>query len=692
VSLWQLFLWAAIPLPAAITLPALVGDQMVLQRDEPLRIWGRGAPGEAVTVRLGETERKTVTAADGKWQLFLPPRKAGGPFPMRIAGTNVITLQDVYVGEVWLASGQSNMEWRIKHSAEPEKTIAGANHPLIRLFHVPHRIIDMPQEDVAARWEICSPQTVPDFSAAAYWFGRHLHEKLGVPIGLIEAARGGTPAEAWIGQEALHSHPDLQYYVQQGKRPPMRPGSSSLPSGLFNGMIAPLTPYAIRGFLWYQGETNASRAESRFYRTLFGALIADWRERWGMGPLPFLYVQLANYGGAGTEPGTEWVELREAQRETLAVAGTAMVVTNDIGDTVNIHPKNKRDVGERLALAARAVAYGEKLVHSGPHFRRATQEGDTLRLWFDFAESGLRSRAAETLEGFVIAGEDRVFHPALARIDGQTIVVSAAAVPRPLAVRYAWTPAATASFANAEGLPPSPFRTDRWTHATMPTNPRPVFGKGGWTAERRPGYPNVLLIGDSISVGYTREVRHLLRDAANVFRPVVAGADQPENCQSTLTGLERLDKWLGAEKWDVIHFNWGLHDLCYRHPDSKDPGKRDKVNGKISVPLADYERNLTELVGRLQKTTACLVFANTTFVPEGELGRVPGDEKRYNEVAARVMEKAGIPVTDLYTSTSRFAPEMFLGPGNVHFGPKANWLLGEQVADSVRTAIGRCKR
>jgi len=219
---------------------------------------------------------------------------------------------------------------------------------------------------------------------------------------------------------------------------------------------------------------------------------------------------------------------------------------------------------------------------------------------------------------------------------------------------------------------------------------RPVFGKGGWKAPVDPKLPNVLLIGDSISVGYTREVRHLLRSQANVLRPADPVRDAPVNCASTQAGLKSLPEWLGNTKWAVIHFNWGLHDLCYRHPESKEVGQRDKVRGKISVPPEQYERNLRELVGKLKATGACLVWANTTYVPEGEAGRFQGDDRKYNAIAAGVMAEYGIPTDDLFAITSRFGPSMFLGPGNVHFTAEANWILAEQVAKSVKAALERC--
>jgi hypothetical protein len=418
-------------------------------------------------------------------------------------------------------------------------------------------------------------------------------------------------------------------------------------------------------------------------------MIEGWRARWGMGRLPFLFVQLANYEAAGTEPGTHWPEVREAQQLTVnRLRDTAMVVTIDIGDKENIHPKNKQDVGERLAIAARGAVYGEPLTYSGPVFRRATQEGSALRVWFDSVGGGLKTRDGEALREFFVAGENRVFQRASARIDGGSIVVENPSIKSPIAVRYAWANNPQANLINADGLPASPFRSDEWRDAVMKDDP--VFGKDGWKTTVDANLPNVLLLGDSISIGYTREVRHLLRGQANVIRPVEPEKDAPVNCTSTEMGLKRLSEWIGATNWKVIHFNWGLHDLCYRHPESKDVGKRDKVRGTISVSPEQYEKNLTALVGQLKATGACLVWANTTFVPEGEIGRIQGDERKYNEIAGRVMLANGIPTDDLYSTTAKFPGSLFLGPGNVHFTAEANWILGRQVAESVKSALQSC--
>jgi sialate O-acetylesterase len=509
-SCWWSLLLFAFWAQADVRLPALIGDHMVLQRDQPVRIYGWADPGEAVTVRLPGRTVSTVADGSGRWEAWLPPLPAGGPHELVIAGRNAITVRDVLVGDVWVASGQSNMVWPVERSRDPEKEAAAANDPRIRLFRVGLKTSEEPLDDVEGAWQPCSPETVRSFSAVGYFFARHLHQTLGVPVGVIQSAWGGTPAQAWTSRATLVSEPALQTYLiewnrvlvnwprakrrweeslqqweeraaqakREGRRPPPRPpqplgpGHPHTPAGLFNAMIAPLTPYAIRGVIWYQGESNAN-PYAWLYRSLFEAMIRDWRQAWGQGDFPFLFVQLANYAKA--PPGGYWPLVQEAQLKTLELRNTAMAVTIDIGEAEDIHPGNKQDVGLRLALAARALVYGEKLVYSGPVFRQATREGNRLRLWFDHTGGGLRARGG-VLKEFVLAGPDRVFHPAQATIEGDTVVLSSPEVAEPVAVRYAWANNPEATLFNAEGLPASPFRSDNWTDARMPgeqAEPRP---------------------------------------------------------------------------------------------------------------------------------------------------------------------------------------------------------------------------
>ena len=471
---------------ADVRLSSIFADGMVLQRERPVRIWGKANPAEAVSVRFRGEEVKTVADTLGRWEVFLKPGTAGGPFELNIQGNNAIRIADVLVGEVWVASGQSNMEWTVKNSNDSDREIAAAKYPQIRFFKVEHVIADAPRDDVKAAWHVVSPETIGALSAVGYFFARDLHQQLKVPVAILQAPWGGTPAESWVSPYGLASdatlmpvfsywarnlenHPAAMLRYEQavakweadgrkGARPgvPAGPGHPHAPSVLWNGMIAPLVPYAIAGAIWYQGESNGSKERATVYNRLFSTLITDWRRAWGQGDFPFLFVQLANFGKVAGISG--WPEIREAQLQTLNLKNTGMAVTIDIGESGDIHPKNKQDVGLRLALPARAMAYGQKLVYSGPIFRQQTIEGGSLRLYFDHVGTGLVARGGE-LKGFEIAGADGKFVSAAARIDGATVVVSSPDVAQPTQARYGWADDPVTTLGNKEGMPASPFRT-----------------------------------------------------------------------------------------------------------------------------------------------------------------------------------------------------------------------------------------
>ena len=484
-------------LAADVRLPAVLSDRMVLQSDRPIHVWGWAEPGEPVETRFRGKSAAGAAGADGRWSLYLPPEPAGGPDTLEVRGRNRIEIRDVLVGEVWLGSGQSNMVWLLRNTTGAEDEIASANRPGMRFFKVKLDASATPKDDVEGEWIVCSPDKIGEYSAAGYYFSRHLHEKTGAPVGFIQSAWGGTPAQAWTSFETLDSDPQLHSLLVEWRQvldeyprakvrheqqmarwreeaaaakkagteaprapaEPRGPLHQHAPATLYNAMIAPLTPYAIRGVIWYQGENDANQRRGYLYRRLFREMIEDWRRAWGVGAFPFLFVQLANY--ARVPETSEWPELREAQALTLGLANTGMAVAVDIGESGDIHPKNKRDVGDRLALAARAVAYGERaLVYSGPMYRQHTVEGDKLRLWFDHAGSGLELRGGG--KGFRLAGPDGRFHEARAEVVGATIVLTSPAVRQPVAARYAWAADPETSLFNREGLPASPFRTDQW--------------------------------------------------------------------------------------------------------------------------------------------------------------------------------------------------------------------------------------
>ena len=483
----------AISVRADVSLPTLLADHMVIQRGLPVHIWGTAAPQEAVSVTFrGETKSGTADD-DGRWSVFLSPGEAGGPFQLSIKATNTIVLNDILVGDVWVASGQSNMEFPMTGLASAQAELAAAQYPKIRLFRVEHKPADYPLDNVESKgWAACTPETVADSSAVAYFFARNLQQKLGVPIGLIESFWGGTAAESWTSLNALSADASLmpvfsaraktlagesttllhlqreerefQQAVAQakadGKPLPWRQWHPDFaawaPAALYNGMIAPLTPFAIRGVIWYQGESNDGPDRAPLYARLFQTMIRDWRNAWGEGDFPFLFVQIANWNTAAEDL---WPDVRNAQRQALALKNTGMAVTIDIGDAVDIHPKNKQDVGLRLALAARAIAYGEKVEWSGPLYRQVTQEEHALRVWFDHA-GGLAAKGAE-LTGFEVAGADGKYSAAEAKIEGTSVVVSSPAVPAPVSVRYGWAANPSCDLFNKEGLPASPFQAPK---------------------------------------------------------------------------------------------------------------------------------------------------------------------------------------------------------------------------------------
>jgi sialate O-acetylesterase len=376
-----------------------------------------------------------------------------------VQGRNRVEVGDVLIGEVWVCSGQSNMEWPVSASENAEKEVAEANDPRIRMFTVVRASSPIPATDCDGRWQAAGPETVGRFSAVGYFFARELRRALGVPVGMINASWGGTPAEAWTPLREIERGSELGPLLARLDDSGVHPAAK--PSYLFNGMIAPLIPYRIRGVIWYQGESNVGRAWQ--YRTLFPTMVQGWRKAWGRGDFPFYYVQIAPYRYNAPEA---CAELREAQAHALRLRNTGMVVTMDIGDVNDIHPRNKQEVGRRLALWALAKDYGKNVTFSGPLFEKMTVVGHEARISFRYAEKGLATSDGKAPSDFQIAGADRKFVPAHARIDGSQVVVWADGIEHPVAVRYAWSDLANPNLVNGNGLPASPFRTDDWPAVT----------------------------------------------------------------------------------------------------------------------------------------------------------------------------------------------------------------------------------
>jgi sialate O-acetylesterase len=491
---------------AEVKLAGVFGDHMVMQRGVALPVWGWADPGEAVTVTLGGQTKTATAAACGRWSVRFDALQAGGPLEFQAKGkNNTVAFSDVLVGEVWLCSGQSNMEMSVGGVTDKDAEIAAADHPQIRMYFIDHIPAKTPQARRNGRWTVCSPQTVAGFSAAAYFFGRELQKQLNVPVGLINSSWGGTPVQTWTSIKTHEALPELkpmvadlrrqeEFYAsgkakaqyekqladwekaaaaakESGKQfkdrkpePPQDPALSPwAPAALYNGMIAPLAPYAIRGATWYQGESNAG---SPIYGIQLTAMIANWRDDWKQGDFPFLSVQLPNFMGRQTQPSEPvggWPLEREQFLKMLdTVKNAGMAITIDIGEADNIHPRDKQDVGKRLAQWALAKTYGKDLVASGPLYKSSRQEAGKIVVEFNYAAGGLASRDGGKLTGFAIAGADKKFVWADAQIVGDTVVVSSPEVASPVAVRYAWANNPPCNLVNKAGLPASPFRTDDW--------------------------------------------------------------------------------------------------------------------------------------------------------------------------------------------------------------------------------------
>lgn len=478
---------------ADVSLPALIADNMVLQRGVPLPLGGSADPGEAITLSVAGQTAQVVAGPEGRWVVHLPPLTAGGPFTLTVTGKNVVTVKNVLVGEVWVCSGQSNMGYPLAIASTGPAAVAASANPQLRLFQVPLNFSNVPLSDTKSAWRTAGPTTTGGFSAVGYFFGRDLQKALGVPVGLIESDVGGTPGQLWTPQATLAAEPILkQTYLggyetafeqftkatadwqvaskaarESGKPIPYKPDPPPHPASLYNGMIAPLTRSAIRGVIWYQGESNTDNPPA--YRRLLPALIQSWRTAWEEPLLPFLIVQIAPWRDE-FDPGVSRAELRQAQWETvLTTPRTGLAVTTDVGDEKDLHPRDKETVGARLSLLALNIAYGQKIVAQGPTLRQVTRHGNTVLLRFDNVGSGLVARGGMSSGtpvpdgvpvGFTLAGPDGKPQAAAARIISRdTVAVSSPEVTEPQTVAYGFVNYPVVNLWNKNGLPAVPFRT-----------------------------------------------------------------------------------------------------------------------------------------------------------------------------------------------------------------------------------------
>jgi sialate O-acetylesterase len=527
VAGWLVLVSMAAITSADVKLPGIFGNHMVLQREMGIPVWGWAQPGEKVTVTLGAQSKSVTTDGVGKWAVKFDALKPGNPLTLKVQGKNKLQFNDLLVGEVWLCSGQSNMAMTVKGVINADAEIAAAKHPKLRLCMVTRKTAAEPQNDCQAKWDVCSPDTVGGFSATAFFFGRELQKNLNVPVGLIDSSWGGTPIQAWTSVKAQQAVADLQPLVEKAKesiakfdpekaqkayelqlekwnetvkkakaekKPALRKPqlqdprtSPSTPGNLYNGMIAPLAPYAIRGAIWYQGESNAGAA--KLYGVQLRTMIANWRQDWHEGDFPFLYVQLPNFMASQQQPSETggWPIVREEMLKTLAFPNTGMAVTIDVGEEKDIHPKDKQNVGKRLAMWALSKTYGKETATCGPLYKSMEKQGGKIVVHFDYVNGGLTPAATqyqtksepngllvkttpgkvvpmpdEKLKGFAIAGDDKQFFRAEAKIVGDKVEVSSPRVSNPVAVRYAWANNPDCNLYNKAGLAASPFRSDDW--------------------------------------------------------------------------------------------------------------------------------------------------------------------------------------------------------------------------------------
>ncbi len=463
---------------AKVILPKFFSDHMILQRDLPIKIWGKADKGETVIVSFNNQNLSTKADRKGDWSIELDAMKAGGPYEMKISGkSNALEFKDILIGDVWICSGQSNMEWRLKDTDNAEEAINKATNSNIRLITVKKTIQTSEQFDIEdGKWELCTPETARDFSAVGYFFGKELQQDLNIPIGLIHTSWGGTDIQTWTSWETMTTI-DEKYQQYAGKKIDKvfkydhtkdNRNPNVFASLLYNGMLKPLIGYGIKGAIWYQGENNAHEAFK--YRTLFPAMINDWRKQWGY-DFPFFWVQLANFMKVQEEPvESNWAELREAQNMTLSLPYTGQAVITDIGDAEDIHPRNKKDVGYRLALNALKIAYGKDILASGPVYDSMRKEGDKIVITFKNIGKGLSAKDKNKygyLKGFAIAGADKKFVWAKAYIQDNKVIVFSEKTPNPVAVRYAWADNPDDNnLVNSADLLASPFRTDNWKGIT----------------------------------------------------------------------------------------------------------------------------------------------------------------------------------------------------------------------------------
>ena len=633
------------PVNAGVKLPALIGNNMVLQQNTAINVWGWADAGEKVSVQASWLSIPAIatTSADGKWNVKISTPTAGGPYKMIVTGRDYsITIGNVMIGEVWVCSGQSNMEFTMRglggwgnYKPEVCKDVSEGKYPGVRLFTVQRDTSAVPLMNCKGNWLVADTGTVNDFSATAWFFGSSLSKKLGVPVGLIVAAWGGTPAEVWTPVAAIAAEPDLGYYLNHFNGSQWWPGN---PGILYNAMIHPLLNFTIKGAIWYQGESN--RLDARYYPTLMNTLITSWRKAWNAVDFPFYYVQIAPF--SYSEPYTGAL-MREAQLNCLSTPNTGMAVTMDIaGDVNDIHPKNKLDVGKRLALLALSKTYGKSEdSFSGPLYKDMKISANTITLIFNYADGGLNLKKVEN-NNFTLAGADHLFYPATVKIQGNSLSLSSPKVKQPLAARYAFTNTSEASLFNGAGLPASSFRTDTWDIITDMAVLRPLFD----TASRTLSYQLASRARESdIYYAFNKMPG---RFSPRYLRPIPAG--KPGTLYATVSRDGFLSQ--SVKGWEIVANKASGALITYKSLYSESYPAGDKLALLDGVTATDdfqdgswqgFEGNDLEVIVDLgkaiqSKTISCNFLSDNhswIFFPKLVIVQVSEDGITYKQIGER---------------------------------------------------------
>jgi len=672
---------------AQITLPSIFNDNMVLQQNFEAPVWGWAEPGTELTIS-GSWSRmpsKTIIAdEDGQWMVKLKTTNAGGPFQLYI---NDIIIKNVMLGEVWICSGQSNMQMALDACEDSETEIIKADYPDIRFFYVARDHADEPSSDCYGKWVACNPESTKSFSAVAYYFGKDIYENLNVPIGLIHTSWGGSSAQAWVNYNVLQSTPEGQYYIQKYEEksdeaaPGIIPRDQQSPSGLYNAMLHPLIPFGIKGAIWYQGEANTN--EHSMYKNLMTTMVSNWRHEWSEGEFPFYFVQLAPFKYSQEIIGAA---LRDAQRKSLEIPNTGMAITMDIGNPDDIHPVKKKEVGQRLALWALSKTYGKEiLVYSGPIYKSMQKDGKKIILTFDHIGSGLECTGKELI-CFTIAGDDKIFHPAKARIENNTVVVFSKSVKDPIAVRFAFNNGDEPNFFNKEGLSASTFRTDDWEIITKTASIKSIYD------ENENGFLITIKADKEDEIRYTLDGTGPSNNSLLYIEPFTVLEDVIVKAKVFINGEPSL---LTSEAKIIKHLATGkkltyTHKYNERYDAGGDMGLVNSVFGSTNFRDGNWQGfqgkdlevviDMGETVKVSSVRTSCLQIVNSWIVLPKQLSIFTSDDGVNFKEVSTVENDIPAEMTNevIHELSAQFEPTeaKFIKVLAINYGPLPDWHPG----------------